>query len=124
MSWAGTARESDVAEQHSEQSKTGKKARARAGNGSTDGIEAWIASLDPSRFLAASGNNLEHWAATNRELLEFWSDQAKKNASRFETIGKCRTGEEYISAMARVSSDVVHDLADEFDRVLAINVDR
>ena len=106
------------------QTKSSGGARTRAneekasGNG---GIPGALPGLEPGKMLQRSALTFEHWIATNQELARFYTERLKKNMKAFDAYSKCRTPQDVVSAAARTASEAVHDYADEFDRVMAIN---
>ncbi|WP_084396663.1 hypothetical protein [Henriciella aquimarina] len=98
-----------------------KSASADAGERAA-GFEDVLPGFDTMHAVRLGATNFEHWIATNQELTRFWSYRLKKYLATLDSFANCRTSEDFLSTMARAASDTVHDYANEYDRVLAINL--
>ncbi|WP_300392797.1 hypothetical protein [Henriciella sp.] len=96
------------------------KVETRSSNADTR--TAPLPGFDTMQAFRQGALNLEHWISTSQDLTRFASYRIRKNLETIDAIAKCRTSEDFISAVARAASDTVHDYANEYDRVLAINL--
>lgn len=92
----------------------------KAPDGDNSGINP-LPGFDSVKALRQGALGFEHWVSTNQELTRFLSYRLRKNLSTIDAFAKCRTSQDFVSIMAKAASDTVHDYANEYDRVLAIN---
>lgn len=112
------------AQRQASKSQTGDEKKAgqkRRTGGDGNGLENFA--FGPAKAMQLGGANVSHWITTNQELASFWATRLKKNMSMLEGLSRCKTGQDYANVMARAASELVHDYADEFDRVLSINLE-
>lgn len=65
---------------------------------------------------------MERWVATSQELSRFYTSRLKKDVELANAFASCRSPEEFVEVWSSAASTMVHDYADEFDRVMAINL--
>jgi len=99
---------------------TDRKPESLAAN--ADARTAPLPGFDAMQAIRQSALGVEHWISTTQDLTRFASYRLRKNLETLDAFAKCRTSKDFISAVARASSDSIHDYANEYDRVLAINL--
>jgi hypothetical protein len=65
---------------------------------------------------------MERWVATSQELSRFYTKRLKKDVELANAFASCRTPEDFAEVWSSAASTMVHDYADEFDRMMAINL--
>lgn len=65
---------------------------------------------------------MEHWVATGQEMARFYTRRLKKDMETMSAFAACRTPEQFNEVWYKAASETVHDYAEEFDKVMAINL--
>ena len=78
--------------------------------------------FDAMQAIRQGALGIEHCISTSQDLTRFASYRLRKNLETIDALAKCRRSEDFIAAVAKAASDTVHDYANEYDRVLAINL--
>lgn len=68
-------------------------------------------------------NAMSHWIETGQDLAIFYRERLAKDVSFMNDFATCRTPTDVARVWCRAASEAVHDYADQFDRVMAINMD-
>ncbi|WP_084397959.1 hypothetical protein [Henriciella aquimarina] len=115
-----------MSETQAQSARADKKDQEKAGDETVSEHETLdvLMDYDPVKAMDIGGANMDHLFSISQELASFWADRIRKNVSVFHGLSDCRTPEDYMTVMAKAASETVHDFANEFDRMVAINLER
>ena len=65
---------------------------------------------------------MSHWVASSQELARFYSTRMKKDLSLMNALTSCKSAQDFSEVWYNAMSSTVHDYANEFDRILEINL--
>lgn len=65
---------------------------------------------------------MQHMVAAGQELTRFYVDRVRKDFDTMRAFATCRTPTDLAVVASEAASEMVHDYANEFDTVLAINL--
>ena len=88
----------------------------------TLGERGSLPGFDAMQAFRLGALNIEHLISTQQELTRFMSHRIRRNLTTLDAFARCKSSEEVLSAVAKAASDTVHDYANEYDRVFAINL--
>lgn len=93
---------------------------ATQSNGETPNM--FMPNVGADRLMAGSALAMKHLVASSQELARFYSTRLKKDLSVMSALTSCKTPKDFSEVWYNAASSAVHDYADEFDRILAIDL--
>lgn len=104
-----------------------EKSKAAAGNPeNSNGAPPPFAFFTPENAGANAAQNsalaMQHMVAASQELTRFYVDRVRKDFDTMRAFATCRTPSDLAAVASEAASEMVHDYANEFDAVLAINL--
>ena len=65
---------------------------------------------------------MKHWLETGQDMARFYNSRLSKDFAYMTKLGTCRSPAQAAELWWRAASEAAHDYADQFDRVMAINL--
>lgn len=108
------------------QSEAKKKTKEADGNGAAqsngEASDMFLQNAGMTKLFGGSARAMRHWAASGQELARFYSTRMKKDMSLMSAFTSCKTPQDFSEVWYNAASSAVHDYADEFGRIMEINL--
>ena len=65
---------------------------------------------------------MKHWLETAQEMAFFYNNRLTKDFGYLAQLGTCHSAPQLADLWCRMASETVHDYADQFEKVMAINI--
>jgi len=104
-----------------------RKKLKREANEAADRLAAAFPPENSAPFPVVAGMHagtdaMKHWMETSADMAQFYTSRWGKQLAHLTELATCRSPAQFAAVCARVTSETVHDYADQVDRVLAINL--
>ncbi len=84
---------------------------------------AFQSSLQPGAFTHLSAKAMQHWIASNQEMMRFMATRMKKDLATLQACNNCQTQSELMQVCSDAVTDTAHDYASTFETLVKINSD-
>ena len=84
---------------------------------------AFQSSLQPGALTHMSAKAMQHWIATNQEVMRFLATRMKKDLATLQACNACQTQSEFVQVCTDAVTDTAHDYANTFETLVKINSD-
>ena len=65
---------------------------------------------------------MKHWLKAGQDMARFYNARLAKDFGYMTELGLCRSPMQVATLWCRAASETAHDYADQFERVMAINL--
>ena len=102
--------------------KVRQEARAAADQIERSFLPEGSAPLPLAIGMHVGGDALKHWMKTGQDMTRFYNGRMAKDVGFMTEFALCRSPADVANIWYRAASETAHDYANQFDRILALNL--